>query len=211
MRSGRDGNRRPRTAEVPVMRTIPEITRTYTRDVERHAELLAAARRGEADEADIRELSLIDGELHRFGRMCRRWAPLSLTELGFMWGETIRKQDDPDVTFIIRETALVHFEGEDMLLTQVCTTLAARGVRVSVGGWMGSAGTVADLAGLRHPATDTRLEKEGDEDAAMAASRPQEHTDRKSDGIQMTAPAVSDAPKKEKKSPAIGGNYDLFG
>ncbi len=193
------------------MRTLAEITRTYARDAERHAELLAVARRGEADEDQIRELSRLDGERHRFGRMCRRWAPLSMTELGFLWGETLRKDDNPDVTFIVHEAGLVHFEDKAMPLEQVCTALAARGMRVSLGGWIGSAGTVGDLAGLKHPAADTSSDGGDGKVSKMTDAGSTDDADRRPDESREAGPEMPAAPEKKKKAPAVGGNYDLFG
>lgn len=140
-------------------RTLPEIARTRLRDVARHAELLSMARMGEAGEKEIGELSVIDRDLHVFDRMCRRWAPLSLTELGFTWGETLTHEQDPDARLIVRECALVERAGETMDLAEATRRLSPVKGGASIGGWRGSVGAVGDLAGLR-PAKAMRGEQD---------------------------------------------------
>lgn len=207
------------------MRTLPEITRTYSRDVERHASLLHKARSGEADEAEIGELSILDGEMHAFSRMCQRWAPLSATELGFRWGETLRHETDDAITAIVRERGLVEYQGEDVEIAEATRRLAATGRRVSMGGWTGTAGAVGDLAGLR-PVVRMLDPIAADDEDQEAASAPPEtmsgdeaemttpHAVMANDRINAAMPPASGetkTPRTARRKSVPNDNYDLFG
>jgi hypothetical protein len=208
------------------MRTLPEITRTYSRDVERHAFLLHKARSGEADEAEIGELSILDGEMHAFSRMCRRWAPLSATELGFRWGETLRHEADDAITAIVRERGLVEYQGEDVEIAEATRRVAATGRRVSMGGWTGTAGAIGDLAGLRPLVRILDPMTTDDEDQEAAGAAPDTtthegaagittpHAVTADDGMIAAMPSVptgTKTPRTARKKSVPNENYDLFG
>ena len=202
------GDRRAQAGELPVTRSLPEIVRTHGRDIERHAELLMMARGGTASGEQLDELTVIDADLHRFGRMCRRWAPLSLTELGYRWGSTLTHEDSPAAIAIVRENGLVEHDGRCMTLMEATTHLAAAGTRSSLAGWTGEHGAVGDLAGLRPRNQTEAILPEMVDEAGM------ERMDGNSDAPIKKAVVslkTDDETKDQKPTPSIGGNYDLFG
>ncbi len=172
------------------IRPLPEIVRTRAADAARLEDLLRDAR---ASGAGGDELDILLSEEHAFHRMCTRSAPVDAVAAGFSWGETITHSGDPRDRAVVRERGLVDMDGETMPLMEATRRISARGRPASLASWAGESGTMADLAGLHHP--------------APSASH------RRADSTDETRADVDDhdvKPEAGPPTPEPGANYELF-
>ena len=168
-------------------------------DGPRHEELVQRIGEGALDESERDEFHRLDAERHAFDAMCGGWMPMSPIRLGYEWGDELTHPGAPGISIVVAHGSRVEMDGTSMTLEQATGILAAKGLRMSHGGWTGRAGSVAELAGLEHPAsssprTDMESETASETDAATTPESVEKNTEH-------------DA----RPDTVVGANYDLFG